>query len=306
MRLLQQIATKQVPLKAKFSPDGAHLLVATVPEPELIYCSISSSRVIRIELGFDICDMAFLTDHLIVLNIMFDDFRDNVLAIYDLTTQQIVSKTAEGGITSVAVDYPRRRIFAGRLDDDSWPYGHIITFDFSLNLQSEFFIPDMPFEIEIADSGDKLAVVGIGFNVWDVTDTPKRISQDHPIEKIECGHSPVCEACSVAITPDGKYAAAGFYGAKGTFLVIDARSGNVIGWYGSETSESKTVAISPDGDFVIVVGLNVPTAKVYRLSDAAITYEFAAQKCRTIAFSPIGDVVALGSGNSIMLYEFAH
>ncbi|MEP7284687.1 MAG: hypothetical protein ABI947_02830 [Chloroflexota bacterium] len=309
MKLVRQINFDHQPLKIKFSRDGSHLLAAS--RQQIVSCLIAqTSEEVRIEAGF-VLDVAFLSDEEIVAAIWTANPLETrkTLAIFDIKTQHITSAVITGDVRSVCVHPQRKRIFAGRISEYG-TYGYIGVYDFALNQQNEFKTEYIAFEMAISYSDDKLAIAnGSGLlELWNISTDWEQIATGYDPEN-DCTGNP-CEVCAVDITPDGRYAVVGLYGGKNACFVIDGGSGDIVGWYGPQSDGDETfiqmgrVAISPDGSYVAIAPTYATTVCVYRVSDGTISHEYEIDHCEALAFSPIGDILAIGGEKSVTLWSF--
>jgi WD40 repeat protein len=292
--------------KIQFSREGSHLLVMS-RDKIVSYDLDGTPEGAPIE-PLIVFDAAYLSDTQIVVATAIPD-RQYILAIYDIATQRMISSVKTDYILGVCVDQNRGRIFAASTNFET----EYFIYDSNLKLQSQFKNDCMAFRIAISESGDRLAMGAIGFQVWDITGTPKRVSEDYPKENEDCTGTP-CEANSIDITPDGRFAVAGFHGARGVCAVIESESGKVIGWYGPRGDEmdfyaARAVALSPDGKYVAVSfgGERTrvdPTVPIFNVSDGTIYRRYDVQFCGSAKFSPKGDILALGDANSVTLWRF--
>ncbi|MBZ0283699.1 MAG: hypothetical protein K8L97_23380 [Anaerolineae bacterium] len=309
MQPIRRITFEHESGRIKFSYDGSRFLVFNRDKIASYTIDGKAEGTPFETLG--IFDAAYVNDEQVVATIISHE-REGCLVTYNIKTQQIISETVVGirggGTRSVCVDQQRGRIFAGTFDDESMG-GYIGIYNLSLQKLGEFKTPylHLPFNLAISHSGNKLAVGGAGFGLWDVSSEPKLISEDCPKED-DCTGTP-CEVNSLSLTPDGRYAVVGFHGAKGECAVFDGESGKIIGWYGSAWDfmtphETWLVAISPDGKYV-AVGLTGRTdIKIYKVADATISHRYEPQEYGDVVFSPKGDMIAVGGENSVTLWPF--
>jgi WD40 repeat protein len=304
MKLLQRIDLEYSPGQFKFSHDGTRFL-ANNGEQIISYNINGTPEGLPIQ-PIAVFDAAYVNDEQIVAVVLSPE-REFGLVIYDIKTRHLVSKISiDRSIRSICVDQQRGRIFAGQVsglaEDD------ILIYDLILNQLSEFRLPylHMPFNLIISHSGDKLATAGVGLGVWDVSDTPKLIVEDWLTED-NCTGTP-CEANSIDITPDGRYAVAGFHGAEGIFSVMNTDTGKNMGWYGPRGNEinfyaTTGIAISPDGKYVANSLEGSPVIRIYNVADRTVVYKHDPQEYGYFTFLPTANVLAIGGENSITLWE---
>jgi WD40 repeat protein len=305
MEIIRRIELGQEPGKFKFSRDGSRLLVMGRDY-------LASYDLNGIAMGAPIqtlvvFDAAYVNNEQIV-TVGFADSREFCLTVYDIKTQRVLSQLVVDDTRAVCVDQ-HERIFTGRLNGANGG-GYISVFDAGLTLQNQFETPYlyMPFQVGVSHSGEKLIAAGVAFGIWDISTEPKLISEPCPLES-DCTGTP-CEVNSGDITPDGRFAVAGFHGAKGTFAVLDGSSGKIIDWYGPQGDEWEyyavsVLSISPDGKYVAVALDGSSKIKFYRVSDGSVAEVYDSDEYGYFAFSPLGNVFAVGDETSITLLRFA-
>jgi WD40 repeat protein len=303
MELIQHIIFEDQPKTIKFSPDGSRFL-AFSRNRIVSYTVEGTPEAAPIE-PLIVFDADYLNDEQIVVATIIPE-RKHVLAIYDIATGQLATAVDTEYILFLSVDQYRGRLFAGEVsgevDGDT-----IAVYDLALDRQDGFTTKCSATALAVSHSGGKLAAAGVYFEVWHVAAAPKQVSERCPQDD-DCTGTP-CEANCAAITPDGRYAAAGFDGARGICAVMDAASGKIMGWYGPRGDEinyyaAQGVALAPDGQFVAVALAGSATVPVYRVADGTIAYKYDVPDCTAVAFSPRGDVLALGSAAGITLWRF--
>jgi WD40 repeat protein len=286
----------------RFSQDGSRLLA--ISQDKIVSYNADGTAEGAAIAPLVVFDADYVNEEQIVVAGMSIE-RQYGIAVYALRSQSVISEVSTGYVRSVCVDHQRGCIFAGKLDEPNI----IHVYDLALNPLSEFETPDlhMPLRMALSHSGDKLAVAGVAFGLWDVSGEARLISEECPRE-IDCTGTP-CEVNSCDITPGGHYAVAGLHGAKGVCVVLDGESGNVIKWIGPEwdfltSPDTVDVAISPDGKYVAVAESPGKTVKVYRVSDGTVSRQYNVASCYFVAFLPTNDLLVLGSGNSISFWSF--
>lgn len=304
MQPIRRITFEHESGRIKFSHDGSRFLVFN--RDKIASYTIDGKLEGKPFEPLIVFDAAYLNGTHVVAAILSQE-RQYCLTIYNLKTRQIFAEIALNSdqevFRSVCVDQQRGRIFAAK---SSY---RLACYDLSLNQQNEFQIPYtyMPFNLAISHSGDKLGTGAESFGLWDVSISLKLISEECPKES-DCLGTP-CEVGSADITPDGRYAVAGFHGAQGICAVIDGESGKVLRWYGPRGDEieyyaTRAVTLSPDGKYVIAALDGAPTFKVYNVSDGTVYQKYEPQEYGDVVFSPKGDMIAVGGENSVTLWPF--
>lgn len=302
MELIQRIPFEDQPRKIRFSQNGAR--IAMMSRFELVIYSIPDySEIKRLEMELPY-DVGFIGPTQIVLS-MRDGNRESKLVIYDLEKEQIIAETPTEGFRSVCVDPQQDRVFSG--DAFGTDIGGVIyVYDRHLNQQYELQSGADAWELDICDSGQTLVVGGIYFELWDTTSFPKRILYNYPPPE-SCVGIP-CEVNGVDVTPDGHYVMGSIYNSIGACFLMDVKSRELAGWYGPRphelgyTIEPRAAALSPDGKYIAVSYHKV--VGIYTIPSNSVVKEIQISNCETLAFSPNGNILAIGGNDSVTLWRF--
>jgi WD40 repeat protein len=302
MKQLQQIACEDPVRRLKFSHDGSYFLAVSLYD--VISYPLDGKLENQQMTAVGILEASYINRTTIVVSRMLPE-QQHALILYDLQTGREIANVMTNDVRSLCVDPQRGRILAGSLNEDGMG-GYLDCYDFTLHRQSRSKTNQSLFDMAISHLGKDLAAAGWFFELWDLTNDPIPRIQEYPPDGDCTGY--LCEVCAVDLTPDGRYALGGIYGAKAACFIVETATGNITGWYGPDGSktylEVNAAAISPDGKFVAVAFDNRATVDVYRVSDNTIFHQFEARDCRTIAFSPQGNVLAFADVKSISLWEF--
>lgn len=298
MRKIKSIELDFTPVKLTFAQDGKHFLV--LGEDRIISLNVDGIQDgVTIE-ALRVMDADYIDNtHLVVLMISNEGFQ---MAVIELTTGRIIASITDNNIRSICADPTHQRIFAGHMQDG------IAIYDLSLHRVAQYELPrfHMPLSLSISQRGDRLVVAGLYFCLWDITSEPRLISKECP-EEDDCTGTP-CEVTSGTVTPDGRFAAAGFHGAKGVCAVMDGITGQIHRWYGpkgDETNyyETAALALSPDGQYV-AVRLNGSTKlQFFNVVGGTTAFVHDVNRAGCITFSPIANVLAVCCENSITLWQ---
>lgn len=283
--------------RVKFSRDGSRLLAMN--RYQVASYNINGTIEGKAIVAIPVFDAAYISHRHVVISTTNPE-SECQLVICDLQTQRRLISLETGQILSVCVDYERRRIYAGQVGGD------VIVYDFSLNEQSRFQVQGMAMGLTLSHSGDKLAMEGVFFELWDIAGTPQRISEECPVRD-DCTGTP-CEANSVDMTPDGRYVVGGFHGAQGLFALMDGESGKILRWYGPRGDEmnfyaTQGIAISSNGKYVAHGQAETELIRILRLDDGSVVDRIYPDEPCDVAFSPVGNMLALAGESTIRLYS---
>ncbi len=103
---------------------------------------------------------------------------------------------------------------------------------------------------------------------------------------------------AVAWSPDSEHVA---IGGVGDAIVLDATTGNIIGYYGHHGGGIHSLAWSPDGVY-IAIGRDDTTVQVWNVAKTANAYTYMGHSADvlTVAWSPDGKRIASGSADGLV------